>query len=132
MGLYLNKKARSVKLLIADDSDVLRNSLSQMISEIKGIEIVAEAADAQIALERVDRLKPEVVILDIRMPGMDGIAALESLKKKANLPIVIIFTNYPYLQYRKKCLDASADYFFYKATEFGMLIDLLKKLARTL
>ncbi len=132
MGLYLNKKARSVKLLIADDSDVLRNSLSQMISEIKGIEIVGEAADVRIALERVDRLKPEVVILDIRMPGMDGIAALESLKKKANPPIVIIFTNYPYLQYRKRCLDAGADYFFYKATEFGMLIELLKKLARTL
>jgi DNA-binding NarL/FixJ family response regulator len=132
MGLYLNKQARSVKLLIADDSDVLRNSLSQMISEIKGIEIVGEAADARIALERVERLKPDVVILDIRMPGMDGIAALESLKKKANPPIVIIFTNYPYLQYRKRCLDAGADYFFYKATEFGMLIDLLKKLARNL
>jgi DNA-binding NarL/FixJ family response regulator len=132
MGPYLNKEARSVKLIIADDSDVLRNSLSQMISEIKGIEIVGEAADARIALERVERLKPDVVILDIRMPGMDGIAALESLKKKANPPIVIIFTNYPYLQYRKRCLDAGADYFFYKATEFGMLIDLLKKLARTL
>jgi len=130
MGLFPDKQASTVKLFIVDDSDVLRNSLSQMISEIEGVHIVGEASDAQTALEKVEKLVPDVVILDIRMPGVDGIVALESLKKKASPPLVIVFTNFPYLQYRKRCLDAGADYFFYKATEFGMLIDLLKKLAR--
>ncbi len=132
MGLLSEKRARIMKLFIADDSDVLRNSLSQMISEIKGVDIVGEAADTPTTLEKVDKLKPDVVILDIRMPGVAGIIALETLKKKPRPPIVIVFTNYPYLQYRKRCLDAGADYFFYKATEFGMLIDLLKKLARVM
>lgn len=132
MGLFPEKQVRAVKLFIVDDSDVLRNSLSQMISEIVGVEIVGEAADARIALEKMEKLRPDVVILDIRMPGLDGISALESLKKKARPPIVIVFTNYPYLQYRKRSLDAGADYFFYKATEFGMLIELLKKLAKAL
>jgi DNA-binding NarL/FixJ family response regulator len=132
MGLFPEKQVRAVKLFIVDDSDVLRNSLSQMISEIVGVEIVGEAADARIALEKMEKLRPDVVILDIRMPGLDGISALESLKKKARPPIVIVFTNYPYLQYRKRSLDAGADYFFYKATEFKMLIELLKKLAKAL
>lgn len=132
MGLFSQKQARIVKLFIADDSDVLRNSLSQMISEIEGVDIVGEAADTPTALAKVEKLKPDVVILDIRMPGVAGIIALETLKKKAHPPIVIVFTNYPYLQYRKRCLDAGADYFFYKATEFGMLIDLLKKLAKVM
>jgi len=119
-----------MRLFIADDSDVLRDSLSQMISEIEEVEIVGQAADANSALEAIEKLKPDAVILDIRMPKADGILALESLKKKKAPPIVIVFTNYPYLQYRKRCLDAGADYFFYKATEFGMLIDLLKQLVR--
>jgi DNA-binding NarL/FixJ family response regulator len=130
MGPYPEKLARAVKLFIADDSDVLRNSLSQMISEIKGVKIVGEASDAVATLKAVERLKPDALILDIRMPGGDGILVLEALKRKEKPPLVIVFTNYPYLQYRKKALDAGADYFFYKATEFGMLIDLLKKLAR--
>jgi DNA-binding NarL/FixJ family response regulator len=117
-----------MRLFIADDSDVLRDSLSQMISEVKGVEIIGQAADADSALEAIEKLKPDAVILDIRMPKADGILALESLKKKAAPPIVIMFTNYPYLQYRKRCLDAGADYFFYKATEFGMLIALLQEL----
>ena len=56
---------------------------------------------------------------------------LASLKKGKNPPLVIIFTNYPYLQYRKKCLDVGADFFFYKATEFERLADLLKQLDRS-
>ena len=122
------KLVRAMRLFIADDSDVLRDSLSQMISEIKGVEIVGQAVDANSALEAIEMLKPDAVILDIRMPKADGILALESLKKKEGPPIVIMFTNYPYLQYRKRCLDAGADYFFYKATEFGLLIELLKQL----
>lgn len=120
-----------MRLFIADDSQILRCRLFEMISEIEGIKIVGEAENSTTAIEAIEKLKPDVVILDIRMPGGDGILALETLKKSKNPPKVIIFTNYPYLQYRKRCLDAGADFFFYKGKEFERLIDLLKKLLQT-
>jgi len=119
-----------MKLFIADDSFVLRDRLSGMISEIEGIDIVGEAENSVAALAAIDRLRPDVVILDLRMPGGDGILALEALKKRKSSPKVIVFTNYPYFQYRKRCLDAGADFFFYKATEFEILIDLLRHLVK--
>jgi len=68
------------------------------------------------------------VILDIRMPGGSGIDVLEDIKKINAAPIVIILTNYPYPQYRKKCMAAGADYFFDKSSEFEKVTEVLKKL----
>ncbi|MBW1936625.1 MAG: response regulator transcription factor [Deltaproteobacteria bacterium] len=116
-----------MRVLIADDSDLLRTRLAGILSEIEGIEIVGEAKNATDALEFIRKLKPDVVILDVRMEG-NGIYILENVKKENIVVKTIIFTNYPYLQYRKKCLDAGADYFFYKAIEFQKLIFTLKKL----
>jgi len=116
-----------LRVLIADDSDLLRTRLAGILSEIEGIEIVGEAKNATDALEFIRKLKPDVVILDVRMEG-NGFHILENVKKENIVVKTIIFTNYPYLQYRKKCLDAGADYFFYKAVEFQKLIFTLKKL----
>jgi DNA-binding NarL/FixJ family response regulator len=120
-----------MRLFIADDSEILRSRLVDMLNEIEGIDIVGEAKNSREAVEAIKTLNPDVVILDIRMPGGDGILALETIKKaNKKYPKVIIFTNYPYLQYRKTCMDAGADYFFYKALEFGKLVELVKDLAQ--
>ena len=120
-----------MRLFIADDSEILRTRLIDMLSEIEGIKVVGEASDSKEAVERVEALKPDVVILDIRMPGGDGIVALETMKKnRKGQPKVIVFTGYPYLQYRKRCMDAGADFFFYKALEFEQLIELIRDLAQ--
>jgi len=119
-----------MRIVIADDSDILRSRMVEILSEVEGIQIVAEAKDTKQAIETVKTKHPDIVIIDIRMPGDDGIFAVETIKKnKKNGPKIIVFTNYPYLQYRKKCMDAGADYFFYKALEFEKLIVLIKDLA---
>jgi DNA-binding NarL/FixJ family response regulator len=118
-----------MRLLIADDSEILRSRLVDLLSEVEGVKVVGEARESNETIEAVRQLEPDIVILDIRMPGTDGIFALEEIKKKPKPPIVIIFTNHPYLQYRKRCLDAGADFFFYKSTEFEALLALLKNLA---
>ena len=118
------------RIFIADDSEVLRARLIEILTEIEGVEIVGEAETTSEVIEAVKNLKPDVVILDIRMPEGNGILALEAVKKEEKPPIVIMFTHYPYLQYRKRCLDAGADYFFFKSTEFEKLIELLKDLAK--
>lgn len=121
-----------MRLFIADDSEVLRERLVDILTEIKGVEIIGQEDNANRALDAIERLKPDIVILDIRMPGGNGIFILESIKRCKQPPKVIMFTNFPYLQYRKKCLDAGADYFFYKSTEFEKLIDVVKESVDTL
>ena len=117
-----------MRLFIADDSELLRSHLVSMISEFKEIEIVGQVKYAREAVESIRKLNPDVVILDIRMPDGNGIKVLEKIRKDNILAKVIIFTNFPYVQYRKKCMDAGADFFFYKATEFEKLIEVLKQL----
>jgi len=120
-----------MRLFIADDSELLRTRLVDMLKEIEGISIVGQADNSRETVRLVDALNPDVVILDIRMPGGDGILALEAIKKKRKkLPKIIVFTNYPYLQYRKKCIDAGADFFFYKAHEFEKLVKVIQDLTQ--
>ena len=117
-----------MRLFIADDSEILRVRLIDMLSEIEGVEIVGQAQESLEAIESIQKLNPHVVILDIRMPQENGIKVLEAIKKDDQSPTVIIFTNYPYPQYRKRCMDLGADFFFDKSTEFEKLIDTVKYL----
>ncbi len=117
-----------MRIFIADDSELLRVRLVNMLSEIEGIEIIGQAQDSLGAIESIEKLNPHVVILDIRMPQKNGIKVLEAIKKSNQPPKVIIFTNYPYPQYRKRCMDLGADFFFNKSTEFEKLVDTVKYL----
>jgi DNA-binding NarL/FixJ family response regulator len=117
-----------MKVFIADDSTVLCERLIEMLSDIPGIEIIGHAQDVTGALYSIKKLNPDIVILDIRMPGGSGIDVLQDIKKEKQAPMVIILTNYPYPQYRKKCLGLGADYFFDKSTEFEKVTELFKHL----
>jgi DNA-binding NarL/FixJ family response regulator len=123
-----NSKGENMRVLIVDDSKVIQERLIAILSELKGVEVVGQSEDPTEALEAIQTLKPDAVILDIRMPGGSGIDVLERIKKKRPSPIVIILTNYPFPQYRKKCMDAGADYFFDKSTEFEMFAEVIKKM----
>src|SRR5437764_11818681 len=101
-----------MRVLIADDSAVVVERLVTLLSELAEIEIVGEAQTCGEATERIRRLQPDVVILDIRMPDGSGIDVLETVKQSTPAPIVIMLTNFPYPQYREKCLRAGADFFF--------------------
>jgi DNA-binding NarL/FixJ family response regulator len=119
-----------MRLFIADDSELLRERLIEVLTEIEDVEIVGQEGDTFKVVAAIESLNPDLVILDIQMPGSNGILLLETLKKKKYSPKVMMFTNYPFLQYRKRCLDAGADFFFYKATEFEKLVDTVRKSAR--
>lgn len=117
-----------MKVFIVDDSALVRERIIAMISEHQGIEITGQAENALEGINSIRKLKPDVVILDIRMPGGNGIELLKNIKKNSSGPTIIILTNYPYPQYRKKCMEAGADYFFDKSTEFNKIIEVIKKL----
>ncbi len=119
-----------MKVFIVDDSAVVRERLIGMLTELPEIEISGQAQNAQDAIKSIRKLKPDVVILDIRMPGGNGIEVLLDIKKDKSAPLIIILTNYPYPQYRKKCLEGGADFFFDKSTEFQKVIEVLRKIIK--
>ena len=97
-----------------------------MISELPGVTAIGQAQDAPEALNSVEELHPDVVILDFRLSDGSGIEILKKMKKNNSAAVAIMFTNYPYPQYRKKCQEAGADFFFDKSTEFHRITDVLK------
>jgi DNA-binding NarL/FixJ family response regulator len=117
-----------MRVLIADDSTLVRDRLATLICELQGVELVGQTGNAPETLTAIRRLKPDVVILDIRMPGGNGIHILEKIKAHDASPIVIMLTAFPYPQYSKKCLEAGAEYFFDKATEFDSVAEVLEQL----
>ena len=119
---------KNLTVFLADDSALIRERLPGMLAEITGVEVIGQAADGIEAINSVRELKPDVVVLDIRMPGKNGMDVLRELKKFEPTPCVIILTNYPYPQYRKKCLDMGADYFLDKSADFDSLFTVLKQL----
>lgn len=110
---------------IVDDSDVMRERLAELASDIAGIEVTGQNGNPFDALNRIKEEHPDIVILDIRLPGKSGIDVLKDIKKESPAPIVIMITNYPYRQYRQGCMSAGADYFFSKIDEFEMIRETL-------
>ncbi|HWR20606.1 MAG TPA: response regulator transcription factor [Verrucomicrobiae bacterium] len=120
-----------MRVFIVDDSAPVLERLAAVVSELAvTIELVGQAQDAPGAAEAIRRLKPDLVILDLRIPGGGGIHVLREIKQHAPAPIVVILTNYPYPQYRKQCHEAGADFFFDKSMDFDKVPALLQQLAR--
>lgn len=121
---------KSLGVFIADDSPVIRQRLTELLAEIDGVRIVGEAADVPSATTGITSTRPDVAIVDIRMPGGSGIDVVKSIRKEqAAAPSFIMYTNYGLPQYRQACADAGADLFFDKATDGQKLTDAIRKLA---
>jgi DNA-binding NarL/FixJ family response regulator len=114
-----------MKVLIADDSCEVRERIKMLLSEVEKVEMIGEAENVQQAIEHIRQQGPDVVILDIKMPGGNGIDVLKEIERNDKAPVVIMLTNYPYPQYKKKCMDAGADFFFDKSREFEKVIEVL-------
>jgi DNA-binding NarL/FixJ family response regulator len=116
-----------IRVFIADDSAVVRERLRSLLAELRGIELVGQAKDVIEARDLAGKLKPDVAILDVRMPGGSGVDVLHDIKKLNPDTRVIMLTAYPHPENRKRCIEAGADYFFDKATEFSRVLTLLSE-----
>ena len=119
-----------MRVLIVDDSKIVCDGLQQMLINIADVEIVGQVNNGKDAIATISESKPDVVILDIRLPGLSGIDVLKDIRNK-KLPIrVIMLTNYTYPQYRKKCKELGADYFFDKVAEIEEIPNVIAELAK--
>ena len=83
-----------MKVLIVDDEQLARDRLARMLGEIEGVTVVGQAANGMQAVERCDALTPDIVLLDIRMPGMDGLEAARHMAGMEEPPAVVFCTAY--------------------------------------
>jgi len=100
-----------------------------MLSGIPAVEIVGEAANSIEAVNLVNKLKPDAVTLDIRIPGESGIEVLKKIKNNQPSTIVMMLTNFPHEQYKNKCYQLGGDYFFSKSDEFEKVEEVFNNLA---
>lgn len=82
--------APSIRVLVVDDSPLMREMISDVLGEAPGLEVAGVARDGREALAQVDALKPDVVTLDVQMPGMDGLATLSEILARAPIPVIMV------------------------------------------
>ena len=116
------------RVYLVDDSALICERLVDILSGIPEVQVVGQSADAYEALAMIRKMRPDVVILDIQMPGRSGIALLKDIKRSTPTIRVIVFTNYAYPQYQRQCMSLGAEYFLSKVSEFERLSALLKSM----
>src|ERR1700742_145840 len=105
-----------IRVLLVDDDDLVRAGLTMMLAGAAGVEVVGAASDGRGVLAAVDRHRPDVVLMDIRMPHLDGIAATRLLRTQPEPPAVIVLTTFDADELVLRALQAGAAGFLLKNT----------------
>ena len=118
-----------IRVLVVDDDALVRAGLSLLLAGVEDIGIVGEATDGSEVAQTVDELDPDVVLMDIRMPRMDGLAATELLRARADAPEVIVLTTFESDDYVLRALRAGASGFLLKDTPPAEIVRALRAVA---
>ncbi len=118
-----------LRVLIVDDDDLMRAGLRAVLSSDETVDVVAEAANGYEAVERIRRIQPDVVLMDVRMPNMDGIAATRKITSAVPLTKVLILTTFEDDEYVFGALSAGASGFLLKRTQPEQLIAAIHTVA---
>ena len=105
-----------IRVLLADDQSLVRAGFRMILKAERDVEVVGEAADGEEAIRQVEALEPDVVLMDIRMPGLDGIQATREIVERRAATRVIVLTTFDLDQYVYASLRAGASGFLLKDT----------------
>ncbi len=119
----MDKKKR---ILIVDDYPIFRNGLRSLLSFHQDFDIVGEAGDGQEAIEFVEKLQPDLVLMDLSMPRMNGLDATRKIKRKWPKTKILMFTVYH--SYDKAAIKAGADGYILKDTSSNELIQSIENI----
>jgi len=118
-----------IRVLIADDQELVRAGFRMILDAQPDIDVVGEAADGAQALAAVDTCAPEVVLMDIRMPDMDGITATRAITARADGPRVLVLTTFDTEEYVYQALRAGAAGFLLKTAPPQRLVDAVRMIS---
>ena len=107
-----------MRVLLADDSDLILERLKEILNTFGSLELIACVKNGTQTLEALKNLKPDIAIVDIKMPGLNGLEVLSEIRKENSDIKIIILTLYSSEYYRMLADRDGADYFFNKADEF--------------
>lgn len=119
----------TIRLLVADDHEVVRSGLASLLKG-SDMEIVGEAADGEEAVSKTIKLKPDVVLMDIRMPKKDGFAALEAIRGKMPNTRVVILSTYDNSTYIARSVALGAADYVLKGSSKQELVDVIRRAAK--
>jgi DNA-binding NarL/FixJ family response regulator len=122
-------KQREITCLIVDDHEVVREGLRLALSRAPHIRVIGEASDGESAVTLVERRRPDVVIMDVRMPGMDGLAATKVLTERNPDVSVLIFTAYSERSLLSRGLESGAKGYILKEAPHQTLLRAIEKVA---
>ncbi|MEU8636370.1 response regulator transcription factor [Amycolatopsis sp. NPDC048633] len=118
----------TVTVLIADDHEAIRDGLTMILNNADGVRVVGEAADGATAVRQARALRPDVTLMDVRMPGVDGITATRQVLAEG-LSEVLVLTTFDLDEYVDGALRAGAAGFLLKSVEASRLIEAVKQVA---
>jgi DNA-binding NarL/FixJ family response regulator len=118
-----------IRVLLVDDDDLMRAGLKAVLSSDERVEVVGEAANGRAAIERVRSLEPDVVLMDVRMPDLDGIAATKEIAAASPEAKVVILTTFEDDDYIFGALSAGASGFLLKRTAPEELLAAIQTVA---
>jgi DNA-binding NarL/FixJ family response regulator len=118
-----------ITCLIVDDHEVVREGLRLSLSRAPHIRVLGETSDGASSIEMVERRKPDVVIMDVRMPGMDGLEATREILKVAPDTAVLIFTAFSERSLLARGLDSGAKGYILKEAPHDTLLRAIERLA---
>jgi DNA-binding NarL/FixJ family response regulator len=121
--------ADEITCLIADDHEVVREGLRIALARSPRIRVIGEAVDGRSAVTLTERRRPDVVIMDLRMPDMDGLEATEEILRKTPETAVLIFTAYGERSLLQRGLESGARGYILKETPHETLIRAIEKIA---
>ena len=118
-----------VRVLVVDDDALVRSALGMVLGGAAGLELVGEAADGAEVPAAVERTRPDVVLMDIRMPRTDGLTATEALMRAPDAPAVIVLTTFDADDQVLRALRAGASGFLLKDTPPAAIVDAVRRVA---
>jgi len=119
-----------IRVLLVDDQDLLRSGIRIILESEPGIVVVGEARDGHGALERIRQVSPDVVCLDVQMPGMDGLTATRLITALEHPPAVLVLTTFDRDDYLFEALEGGASGFLLKNSTPEQLVDAVQIVAR--
>ena len=113
------------RVLIVEDSLIVRERLVALIAALSNVTIIGQAEDGFQAQALFRQHRPDAVVLDIQVPGINGMDLLAHFKGEHPASVVMVVTTYAFKEFRQRCLALGADYFFDKSAEFERGIEVL-------
>lgn len=120
----------TIRLLLADDHKLVRDGLRMLLRDMAGIEVVGDARDGLQALAGIEALRPDVALIDVTMPEMDGLTVVEQIRSRFPFTRAIVLTMHRDVSYRRRAIRGGAAGFLPKDSDTAELEEAIRTVAR--